>query len=154
MSVLAQHRWASLAQDLAVMQVPDTPITDFDMIYSTYDITEDELTKILVIPEFQHMYSNALEQLRSQGTKAGSIYRASTLSQSLAEKLFRDALDEKMKPAEALKLLELLYKVSGSMNNEQATVNTQVNVGVAIPVPAELKNHKLDHIRGAVEAHV
>ena len=31
--MLAQYRWASLAQDLAVMQVPDTPITELDTIY-------------------------------------------------------------------------------------------------------------------------
>lgn len=139
-----------MAQDLAVMQVPDTPITDFDLIYNTYGITEDELAKLLTIPEFQDIYHNSLERLKSQGNRAGSIYRASTLSQSLSEKLFRDALDEKIKPAEALKLLELLYKVSGAMTPEQTTVNTQVNVGVAIPVPDGLKNHKLDHIRKAV----
>ena len=77
------------------------------------------------------------------------MYRAGTLSQALAEKLFRDAISENMKPAEALKLLELLYKVSGSMNTEQQVVNTQVNVGVAIPVPEGMKNRKLDHLRSA-----
>ena len=145
--MLAQYRWASLAQDLAVMQVPDTPITELDTIYNTYNISEKDLQKILVVPEFQDMYRNSLEQLRAQGSR--SMYRAGTLSQALAEKLFRDAISENMKPAEALKLLELLYKVSGSMNIEQQVVNTQVNVGVAIPVPEGMKNHKLDHLRSA-----
>ena len=147
--MLAQYRWASLAQDLAVMQVPDTPITELDTIYNTYNISEKDLQKILIVPEFQDMYRNSLEQLRAKGSRAGSMYRAGTLSQALAEKLFRDAVNENMKPAEALQLLELLYKVSGSMNTEQQVVNTQVNVGVAIPVPEGMKNHKLDHLRSA-----
>lgn len=81
--MLAQYRWASLAQDLAVMQVPDTPITELDIIYNTYNISEKDLQKILIVPEFQDMYRNSLEQLRAKGSRAGSMYRAGTLSQRL-----------------------------------------------------------------------
>ena len=41
MSVLENFRWPSLARDLAVMQTPGSPITDFGDIYETYGITED-----------------------------------------------------------------------------------------------------------------
>ena len=110
MSVLENFRWPSLARDLAVMQTPGSPLTDFSEIYDTYRITEDELKKVIQIPEFQQMYRNELEGFRAQGSRAASLYRAGTLSQALTEHLFSDAVAGKMKAPDMLKLLELLLK--------------------------------------------
>ncbi len=151
MSVLENFRWPSLARDLAVMQTPGSPITDFGDIYETYGITEDELKTVIQIPAFQQMYRDELAGFRSQGSKAASLYRTGTLSQALMEHLFSDAMAGHMKAPDMLKLLELLLKASGQLNPEAPTVNVQTNVGVAIPVP-DLKTHNLDHLK-AVEAH-
>lgn len=85
MSVLENFRWPSLARDLAVMQTPGSPITDFGDIYETYGITEDELKTVIQIPAFQQMYRDELAGFRSQGSKAASLYRTGTLSQALME---------------------------------------------------------------------
>lgn len=151
MSVLENFRWPSLARDLAVMQTPGSPLTDFGEIYDTYRITEDELKKVIQIPEFQQMYRNELEGFRAQGSRAASLYRAGTLSQALTEHLFSDAVAGKMKAPDMLKLLELLLKASGQLSPDVPAVSVQTNVGIAIPVP-DLKNPKLNHLK-AVEVH-
>ena len=96
MSVLENFRWPSLARDLAVMQTPGSPITDFGDIYETYGITEDELKTVIQIPAFQQMYRDELAGFRSQGSKAASLYRTGTLSQALMEHLFSDAMAASM----------------------------------------------------------
>lgn len=144
-----QNKWPSLAQDLAVMMVPDSPITDFEQIYRAYDLTKEELTQILTIPKFQNLYEAALNDFKNQGQAAGLLYRTRHLSASLAEDLFKQALNHQFEPKDALKLLELLMKASGLFKDkEQAQVNTQVNVGFSLPVPKGLK--KLQHLE-AVE---
>lgn len=144
--VLSQLKWPSLAQDLAVMMVPGSPVTDLSMIYRTYNLKEDELKGILQVPKFQAMFQDALAGFKAQGNKAGSIYRALTLSHSLAEKLYKDAMST-MEPKDAIRLLELLMKSSGMLEKEaMAQVNTQVNVNVPLPLPKGLKNKKLAHI--------
>ena len=35
---LSPARWPSLAQDLAIMNAPSSPITDLSQIFSAYDI--------------------------------------------------------------------------------------------------------------------
>lgn len=142
---LSTLSWPSLAQDLAVMAVPGSPITDLGVIYSTYNLTEASLMSILQVPKFQMMFKEALSEFRAQGGKAGSIYRARTLSHSLAEKLYKDAMTT-MEPKDAIKLLELLMKSSGIMDKDTPTVNTQVNVGVSLPLPKGLSNKKLAHL--------
>lgn len=144
--VLSQLQWPSLAQDLAVMAVPGSPIDDLEMIYRTYHLTEEELKAIISVPKFQMMFKDALAGFRAQGNKAGSVYRALTLSHSLAEKLYKDAMST-MEPKDAIRLLELLMKSSGMLDKEAiAQVNTQVNVGVALPLPKGLENKKLAHL--------
>lgn len=145
---LSQLRWPSLAQDLAVMTVPGSPITSLDAIYKTYNITEDELRDILKVPYFQQLFKNSLETFKAQGSKAGQIFRATSLSQALSEKLFTDALRGDMEAKDSLKLLELLMKGAGLFDKTDGgtQVNTQVNVGLNLPLPKGLRNHKLDHI--------
>lgn len=150
---LTELRWPSLARDLAVMYAPDTPITDLSIIYSTYNLDEPTLASILTVPKFQAMYRKALEEMKAQGAKAGSMYRAGTLAQALSEKLFNDAADGKMKSGEAIKLLELFLKAGGLLEKEAAaTVNVQNNVGISLPLPRGLTNPKLKHIDTPVKA--
>lgn len=144
---LTEVRWPSLARDLAVMYAPDTPITDLSVIYSTYGLDEPTLQSILTVPKFQSMFKKALDEMKAQGAKAGSMYRAGTLAQALSEKLFTDAANGKMKSGEAIKLLELFLKAGGLMEKEAtATVNVQNNVGIQLPIPRGLANRKLKHI--------
>lgn len=153
MSTLHQYRWPALAQDLAILYCPGSPIESLDEIYKGYDINEKELKALLKIPVFQELYKNALAKFKAQGTRAGQMYRAVSLAQNLTEKLYQDALDDKVEPKEALKLLELLMRSGGVLDAPQGspTVNIQNNVGVQLPLPRGLR--KLSHLeQKAVEA--
>lgn len=143
---LAQFRWPSLARDLAVMLLPDSPLTDVAVVRTKYGVSEEELRTILTIPHFQELFGEAVDYFKAQGNKAGARFRASILSDSLAEKLYNDAMNEEMKSSEAIKLLELLLKTSGALEKDGTTVATQVNVGVSLPLPRGLKNPKLKHV--------
>lgn len=146
MPALSQFQWPSLARDLAVMLVPGSPITSLDAIYNTYHITDDELKKILAIPAFQEMFKESVGHFRAQGDRAGQIFRANMLSQALAEKLFSDAMKEALDAKDMLRLLELLMRAAGVLDQKNVPqVNTQVNVGVALPLPRGLHNKKLEH---------
>lgn len=145
--VLSQLRWPSLAQDLAVMTVPGTPLTDIAQIYATYNITEQDLRNIIKIPEFQKLFKKEQEKCKAEGSQAGVVYRFSALSQSLSEKLFRDAMDSAMDSKDAIKLLELLMKAARLLDSKDAPqVNTQVNVAIPLALPTGLKNTKLAHM--------
>lgn len=144
--VLSHLRWPSLAQDLAIMTVPGTPLTDLQAIYDTYGVDEQSLKELLAVPEFQNMFKTELERCKAQGSKAGVLYRFGTLSQALSEKLYRDAIASQMEMKDAIKFLELLLKAGGMLNDKEQSVNTQVNVGIALPVPQGLKNPKLNHL--------
>lgn len=146
--VLSRMRWPSLAQDLAIMTVPGTPITDLSMIYGSYDLSEADLKEILTIPAFQEMFQKELENCKAQGSKAGVAYRFGTLSQSLSEHLFRAAMEGDLEAKDAIRLLELFLKASGlSETAAPAQVATQVNVGISLPLPHGLSNPKLDHLK-------
>lgn len=143
---LSRLRWPSLAQDLAVLSAPGSNL-DLDNILKAYGVTNTELKQILVIPEFQSMFREEMNRVQSLGTRAGDIYRFSTLSQSLSEKLFRDAMASAMDAKDAIKLLELFCKAARLTDvKEAAQVNTQVNVGVSLPLPTGLENSKLAHL--------
>lgn len=143
-------KWPSLARDLAVMTVPDSPLDDLEKILSTYNITREELAKLVLHPEFQPLFQKELELCKAQGSRAGQIYRFSTLSQALSEKLFKDAMglgDGDMKPSEAIKFLELMMRAAGMSDSKDApVVNVQTNVGVQLPLPTGLNNPKLKHL--------
>lgn len=145
--VLSQLRWPSLAQDLAVMTVPGTPLKELAQIYAAYNITDAELREIIKIPEFQKMFHKEKERCKAEGSQAGVVYRFSSLSQSLSEKLFRDAMDSDMDSKDAIKLLELLLKAARLLDTKDAPqVNTQVNVAIPLALPTGLKNTKLAHM--------
>ena len=143
-------KWPSLARDLAVMTVPDSPIDDLDKVLTAYGLDREELAKLVLHPEFQPLFQKELELCKNQGTRAGQIYRFSTLSQALSEKLFKDAMglgEDGMKPAEAIKFLELMMKAAGMQDTKDApVVNVQTNVGVQLPLPTGLSNPKLKHL--------
>ena len=40
-------KWPSLARDLAVMTVPDSPLEDLDKVLTTYNLSREELAKLL-----------------------------------------------------------------------------------------------------------
>lgn len=150
MSILeSQLHWPSLAQDLAVMTVPGSPITELDQILRSYSISSKQLKEILTIPSFQKLFEKSLKAIEAMGTKAAHIHRATALSQSLSEKLFRDAMADgtRMKAQDAIKLLELLLKSATLLDGkESAQVNVQTNVGVALSLPTGLNNPKIRHL--------
>lgn len=141
---LSQFRWPSLARDFAIMMVPGSPLQDISQICQTYNISEKELAEILQIPYVQELVKRELAEFRSQGSRAANKYRAEALSQSLAEKLFRDATNDKMEPKDAIKLLELYFKSAGVFDSKETAVNVNVAAGVQIsnlpPIP------KLKHL--------
>lgn len=129
-----QMQWPSLAQDLALLMVPNSPIKGIDDICAAYNITRAELKEILALPHFKALFNQTLDEVKKQGSKAGARYRAMILSISLAEKLFRDAQHDKFAPKESIKLLESLLKMSGlDSDKDMLQVNTQVNVALPIP---------------------
>lgn len=127
------------------MTVPGSPLTELDVIYTTYGISDTELKEILTIPSFIELFKTALEGFKAQGNAAGAKYRAATLSQALSEKLLRDASGGKMESKDAIKLLEILLKTAGLHDAKEVAVNTQVNVGVALPLPQSLRGTSLKH---------
>ena len=148
---LSQLRWPSLAQDLAVLAAPGSPIDSLDQIYSSYDITEDELNALLKVPLFQKYFKAAVDELKALGSRAGAMYRAGTLAQGVSEKLYRDFLAGDIKAPDAIKFLDLLYKASGMMDKQQAQVAVQVNNGIHLPIPVGLDNPKFNHLAAPLE---
>lgn len=135
MSILSsQVHWPSLARDLAVLSVPDTPL-DLPAILRTYSLSKEELATILTNPSFMKMYEKEVAFCESQGSKVAVRYRASTLSQALSEKLFRDAINDAMDSKDALKLLDLLMHASGVMEEDKSPVALQNNVQINLPLP-------------------
>ena len=145
---LSQVRWPSLARDLAIMSAPDSPLQDIDQVAESYHISVDDIRKLLLLPEFQGMVKDELARVKAEGGRAGAVYRFATLSQSLAEKLYNDAMGP-MESKDAIKFLELILKCAGFMDTKEAQVNTQVNVGVHLPLPQGLSNKKLAHLEAA-----
>lgn len=150
--VLSQLRWPSMAQDLAILSAPGDASFDIAVFCRSYGITEVELDSLIKIPEFQDLLSHAVQQVQAQGDKAGPRYRASVLSRHLSEHLFRRAASGEMSDKDSLKLLETLLRSAG-LYDPPPVANTQVNVGVSVPiaVPVGMNNPKLDHLR-VVEA--
>lgn len=144
----AQGQWPSLAQDMALLTIPNSPVEGIDDVCATYNLTKDELKEILKVPYFQKLFERALADVQALGSSAGVKYRAMVLSQTLAENLFRQANNGEMEVKDALKLLELLFKASGlDKDNSGAQVNTQVNI--ALPIPANVP--KVAHCLAVVE---
>lgn len=131
----AQGQWPSLAQDMALLTIPNSPLQGVDDICATYNLTQADLKEILAVPYFQKLFERALQDVQALGSTAGVKYRAMILSQTLAENLFRQANNGEMEAKDALKLLELLYKASGLEKDTglSAQVNTQVNIALPIP---------------------
>lgn len=149
--ILSQMRWPSLAQDLASMMVPGTPVDNLGFIYSKYGLNEQELRNIFTVPAFMDMFHKELDYFKAQGSKAGPMCRAGVLVQPLMQKLFNDAMnpEARMDTREAIKLLELLLRVGKYLEKESGptTVNVQTNVGLHSALPQGLSNPKLSHIK-------
>lgn len=136
---LKEHlRWPALAQDIALITIPNSPINGIQEICDSYGITKPELRDILSVPYFQQLLDTSMQELQKQGSKAGLRYRAMILAESLAEMLYRRANSGQMKDQDALKLLDSLLKASGI---EKDPAGTQVNVqnNIALPFPAGVK---------------
>lgn len=130
-------RWPSLAQDIALLAIPNSPISSVDDICQAYGLTEEELQKMLAVPYFQQLLEEAGRQLQGMGAKAGMRYRAMQLSQALAEVLFRKAHSGQMKDGDMLKLLDSLLKASGVEKEAVAQVNVQNNIALPFPPGVE-----------------
>lgn len=142
MSILTtQYRWPSLARDLAILTVPDSPV-DLKDVFATYDLTAEQLTEILQNPAFLRLFDKEMTLCANGGERVAVKYRATTLSQALSEKLFRNAIAGAMKDSDALKLLDLLLKTAGLLSEEKTTVAVQTNVNMKLPLP---KVNKLAH---------
>lgn len=128
-----QVKWPSLARDLAILTMPYSPVSMQD-IFRTYQTDKDEIATLLATPDFVKRFEKEMAVCEQAGDKAVVRYRTSTLSQALAEKLFRDAINDAMKPGEALKLLDLLLKTAGLMAEDKApTVAVQTNIALPLP---------------------
>lgn len=145
---LSQLRWPSLAQDIAVIAVSETANKDYSDICKNYGITDDELAEIISVPKFRMLFEHAVNDCKaSEKARHTVVERFTTLSQSLADKLYRDAQSGTMDHREAVKLLELLLKAAQLTDTKTNQVNTQVNVGLSLPLPTGLTNPKLNHLQ-------
>lgn len=152
-TVLSVQRWTSLARDLAILALPGAPVSELDDVLKTYGITKSELKYILEVPKFKTLLQKEREELESQGPNAGMKQRTAMLAQALSEKMFRTAMSDSMEHKESLRLLELLLKSSGLMDEKPAAaVQVNTNVGVALPLPQGLNNPKLKHCEKAIDA--
>lgn len=144
----AQGQWPSLAQDMALLTIPNSPVEGIADVCATYRITKEELKAILNVPYFQKLFEQSLADVKSLGSRAGIKYRAMILSQSLAERMYFKATQGGMDDKESLRLLELLLKAAGlDKDVGAAQVNTQVNI--ALPIPQGIG--KVAHCVAAVE---
>ena len=140
-------KWPSLAQDLAIMNVPGSPIKGYDDICGAYNITKEELAQVISIPQFQEMFKASLSQFKAEGNKASLKYVTTAQAQSLLDKVYRDMCAGGYDNKDILKFLEMLLKCTGIFDKPaESTVNIQNNVGVQLPLPTGLKNKKLDHL--------
>lgn len=134
----AHLQWPALAQDIALITIPNSPINGVQEICDAYGITQPELREILAVPYFQQLLDSSMQELKKQGSKAGLRYRAMILAESLAEMLYRRANSGQMKDQDALKLLDSLLKASGVEKDASgAQVNVQTNI--ALPFPPGVK---------------
>lgn len=139
-------RWPSLAQDLAVLSIPGSPL-DIADIYRIYNTTETEVAAMLTDPEFRKLVVTASRRFEAYGDKAAAVYRASTLAQGVSEKLYNDFMAGDVKPQDAVKFLELLYRASGLDSGQKGPqVAVQNNMTVQLPSPAGLTNPKFNHL--------
>lgn len=147
--ILSRFRWPSIVQDLALMTVPGSPIKGLGAICQTYNLTEAELKSLLQVPQFKEMLKTALAEMQEQGGRGGARRRSLILSQALSDQLFRSAINGGMEAKDAIKFLELQMKSAGLLAEDKTQVNTQVNVGVKLPLPIGLDNPKLKHLEVA-----
>lgn len=128
-----QMQWPALAQDLALVTVPNSPVGNIENVCASYGITRQDLRDLLGLPYFAKLFDVAVQEVNKTGSKAGTRYRAMFLAQSLAESLFRKANSGKMEDKDALKLLESLIKTAGLDVKETTQVNIQNNVSLPLP---------------------
>lgn len=130
----AREQWPTLARDLALLTIPDSPAKDLDNVRATYGLSKEELKAILAVPYFQKLFARFLEDVQTLDSKGAVKYRAMLLSQSLAEKLYLQASRGELEAKDSLKLLELLFRAA-SLDRDAgaAQVNTQVNIALPIP---------------------
>lgn len=130
-------RWPALAQDIALITIPNSPINGVQEVCDAYGLTKAELREIVAVPYFQQLLDTSLQEVSKQGSKAGLRYRAMILAESLAEGLYRRANSGQMKDADALKLLDSLLKACGIEKDAGTQVNVQTNI--ALPFPQGVK---------------
>ena len=130
----SQTQWPSLARDLAVLTVPDSPL-NLKAILKAYNLGKDELATILQNPNFVRLFDREISLCEQAGSKVAVRYRATTLSQALSEKLFKDAIRGVLEPKDSLKLLDLLTHASGVMEEDKTPIAVQSNVQVNLPLP-------------------
>lgn len=130
----AQEQWPSLARDMAMLTMPDSPAKDLDNVCVTYGLSRAELKTIINVPYFRQLFARSLKDIQSLDSKGAARYRAMLLSQALAEQMFGKASRGEMDVKDTLKLLELLFKAAGMDKDAAgAQVNTQVNIALPIP---------------------
>lgn len=148
---VSKYQWPAIAQDLALLTLPQGPVTSPEQIKQTYGLTEKELKELLAVPEFQTMFKDEMAKLQSLGPNAGPAFKFSSLSQALSEKLWKTAVvSGTMDVKDMLKLLELLLKAAGLLNGPAPAAASNVTiqnvnatqVAPSLPLPRGLK--KLD----------
>lgn len=132
----AQMQWPSLAQDLALLNVPNSPFKGgVDEVCEAYGLSRNDLKAVLAVPHFQLLFQKAVDEVGRDGSRAGVRARATMLTQALAEKLFREASADHMEAKDAIKLLDSLLKMSGLDKEQKGDVQVNTQVNVQIPVP-------------------
>lgn len=143
-----QHRWASIAQDIALTFSPQNGSNceiDYDDICANYGITRSEFVHLLKMPVFKEMCKRTMDEAKSLGHKAGHVFRAEAMATALGEKLYAEAIAGDGELKDRIKLYSLFLETANYMGSKKEGEEGQKGTVVNITIP-QLSNPKLAHL--------
>jgi len=149
--VKMQHKWPTIARDLALMSQPQTQSSQFDIedVARMYDLSLVELNELIINPTFRQLVVEAVRNLKALGPRAGFRMRAELLATELQEKLYNRAVSGSMEDKQMLQFLAVLLKSAGLEAPPEDTpppMPAGPSVHVALNFPS-IPGRSLDHAR-------
>jgi hypothetical protein len=147
-----RHLWASLAQDLVMMTLPQsdkaTAVT-LPGILKQYELSGEDLRVLLASEEFQSILTRAKREAAELGRQAAHVWVAGGLAADLAKELYARAKNSSTPVGDVVKAYVALAKSAGLdeiYRPKDKTFAVNVGMGLSLNVPV-LTNPKLDHLR-------
>lgn len=143
-----RHLWANIAWDLVQTCVPSAEPADPTRIMATYDLTEEELSRLMTLPGFKPLFQAEYKRVLELGSKAGHQFRAEAILAELSVTLRNKFKEPMAELKDLIKGYEVFSRIAGVDNSKDkettATVNTQVAVQIVLP---EGDNPKFNSLR-------